>query len=488
MDGDVGAARRAESEETPTSAVHGEILRPIEGPDRAGEDPRLLEAFEAIEVEIAKIGAVELLEVDWKKVEALSAQLLILRSKDLRCACWWAIARLYNDELAGLRQGLATLAALLCEYGDAIHPRRPKARVGASLWFAHQLDDVLRKKKQLQITKVDLADLGEAIDTAARVFGELELDPAEFYSARESLQLMKIVASEAEREEEVRKAFPTGYEDLGLAMLRKCGEHNGAETALTLRMRRWALWMAPPSVVGDNRRDVTTARDQADELASLHAARKWAELLARCEKLFTTSPFWLDLTYWSARAAGQLLGDEAKHAIVGELRALLSRDPSLVSAADRDGAPLLCDEARDWVERDVTQSEGSRNGDESASVHLPPEIRQLLDSGQVREAMVVASSWITVCSGRVRFARSVALANAFMRLGAAEQSFLVFRGLHSQLRQMTVKEWEPRLFAACLEGYLSSKKMGSGLGMEDEPLLEELSVLDPTAVLGVLPT
>ena len=53
---------------------------------------------------------------------------------------------------------------------------------------------------------------------------------------------------------------------------------------------------------------------------------------------------------------------------------------------------------------------------------------------------------------------------------------------------MTVKEWEPRLFAACLEGYLSSKKVGPGLGMEDEPLLEELSVLDPTAVLGVLPT
>jgi hypothetical protein len=100
---------------------------------------------------------------------------------------------------------------------------------------------------------------------------------------------------------------------------------------------------------------------------------------------------------------------------------------------------------------------------------------------------VVASSWVTVSNGRVRFARSVALANAFMRIGAAEQAFLVFRGLHSQLRQMTVKEWEPRLFAACIEGYLISKKMGTGLGMEDEPLLEELSVLDPTSVLAVLP-
>jgi type VI secretion system ImpA/VasJ family protein len=246
--------------------------------------------------------------------------------------------------------------------------------------------------------------------------------------------------------------------------------------------------MSQPSVVADNRRDITTARDQTAELEGLYGARKWTELLARCEKLFLTSPFWLDLTFWSAKAAGQLFGDEAKLAIIGELRALLTRDPTLISAADRDGAPLLCDEARDWVERDVTQNDSSRNGEESASVLLPPEIRQLLDSGQIREAMLVASSWITVSNGRVRFARSVALANAFMKLGAAEQSFLVFRGLHSQLRQMTVKEWEPRLFAACLEGYLSSKKMGTGLGMEDEPLLEELSVLDPTAVLGVLPT
>ena len=482
---DVGA-RQTRATEGPTSTVHPDIVRPIEGPDRAGEDPRLLEAFEAIEAEIAKIGGVELLEVDWKKVEALSAQLLILRSKDLRCACWWAIARLYNDEMAGLQQGVATIAALLTEYGDALFPRRPKARMGASLWFAQQLEDAL-KKKHLQVTKVDLAALHEGLAEAARVFGELELEAAELYSARESLALIKIVASEAEREEEVRRAFPPGYEDIGFAMLQQCGDGT-TETAMTLRVRRWALWMAAPAVVSDNRRDVTTARDHTEELVGLYNARKWADLLQSCEKLFMTSPYWLDLTFWSARAAGQLLGDEAKLAIVGELRALLTRDPSLQSAVDRDGAPLLCDEARDWVERDVAQSDASRNGEESASVQLPPEIRQLLDAGQIREAMLVASSWITVSNGRVRFARSVALANAFMRLGAAEQSFLVFRGLHSQLRQMTVKEWEPRLFAACLEGYLSSKKMGNGLGMEDEPLLEELSVLDPTAVLGVLPT
>ncbi len=482
---DVGA-RQPRTTEGPTSAVHPDILRPIEGPDRAGEDPRLLEAFEAIEAEIAKIGGVELLEVDWKKVEALSAQLLVLRSKDLRCACWWAIARLQNDDLAGLQQGLTTIAALLTEYGDELFPRRPKARMGATVWFAQQLDDAIKKKKHLQITKVELAALHEALETAARVFDELELEAAELYSARESLGQIKIVASEAEREEEVRKAFPPGFEDLGLAMLQQCGD-GSSETAMTLRVRRWALWMASPAAVSDNRRDVTTARDHAEELSALYAARKWAELLQRCEKLFMTSPYWLDLTFWSARAAGQLLGDDAKLAIVGELRALLTRDPSLASALDRDGAPLLCDEAREWVEREVTPSDTSRNGEESASVQLPAEIRQLLDAGQIREAMVVASSWITVSNGRVRFARSVALANAFMQLGAAEQSFLVFRGLHAQLRQMTVKEWEPRLFAACLEGYLSSKKVGTGLGMEDEPLLEELSVLDPTAVLGVLP-
>jgi predicted component of type VI protein secretion system len=484
---DVGA--RATASSASTSPVHPDIIRPIEGPDRAGEDPRLLEAFEAIEAEIAKIGGVELLEVDWKKVEALSAQLLILRSKDLRCAVWWAIARVNNDDLVGLQQGVGTIAALLTQYANELYPRRPKARMGATLWFAQQLDDTIKKKKKtLQVTKIELGELHEALDTAASIFRELELEEQEFYAAKESIAQIKLVASQAEREEEVRRAFPPGYEDLGLAMLQQCGEPTGGETALTLRVRRWTLWMAQPAVVSDNRRDVTTARDHTDELVALYGARKWAELLARCEKLFMTSPFWLDLTYWSARAAGQLLGDEAKLSVVGELRALLTRDPTLVSAADRDGAPLLCDEARDWIERDVSQSGSSRNGEESASVQLPPEIRQLLDSGQTREAMVVASSWITVSNGRVRFARSVALANAFMRLGAAEQSFLVFRGLHSQLRQMSVKEWEPRLFAACIEGYLSAKKLGQGLGMEDEPLLEELSVLDPTAVLGVLPT
>ena len=464
MDGDVGAAARAAQD----APVHAGILRPIAGEDRAGKDPRYEEEFEQIENEVAKIGAVEQLEVDWPKVETLAVQLLTETSKDLRCVCWWAIARVRQTEFAGLREGVATFIALLEQYKGDVFPRRPKARLGAIAWYTNYLDGWLKKYPQ-QATRAEVDAISDAFARAADIFDELEVETAELHAARESLGHIKLVASEEEREEEVRKAFPEGYEDLGMSMLQQCGEPGDNETPMSLRMRRWALWMASPDVVADNRRDVTTAREVAEELASLYGAHKWTDLLVRCEKLFMTSPFWLDLSFWSAKAATQLLGEEAKLAIVGELRALVTRDPNLVTAADREGGPLLCDEARDWVEHEVAPRSNSGNGDESASIQLPPELRQLLEVGQLREAMVTAQQWINVSNGRVRFARSVALANAFMNMGAAEQSFLVFRGLHSQLRQMTVKEWEPRLFAACLEGYLSSKKVGPGLGMEDEP-------------------
>lgn len=103
------------------------------------------------------------------------------------------------------------------------------------------------------------------------------------------------------------------------------------------------------------------------------------------------------------------------------------------------------------------------------------------------EAMRAAAGWLSNSTGRTRFARSVALANAFSEFDAPEQAFTVFRGLHGHLRALTVKEWDPGLFAACLEGYLISKRRAEGLGPEDQPLLEELSVLDPTSIMHVIP-
>ncbi len=52
---------------------------------------------------------------------------------------------------------------------------------------------------------------------------------------------------------------------------------------------------------------------------------------------------------------------------------------------------------------------------------------------------------------------SAPLAEAFGAANAANNAHIVFRGLHNHLRQMTVKEWDPPIFAACIRGFLASK-------------------------------
>lgn len=470
---------------TVSTIVNEDVLRAFEGADAVGEDPRLTEEFEVIEAELAKIGGVEQEEVDWARVEALAYKLLTTAGKDLRCVCYWVFARLKSGGLEGLEEGLATFVALLKTFGSELHPRRKRARIAATHWLNSHLDQEF-KVTSLTATNADQARLSAYVDEALAEFATLELDTTELYSIRETLSGLRIVASQAEREEEIRSAFPPGHADIGIALL----EHVEApisETPLTLRIRRWALWMNPAEPVGAERREVSIDTAPAADLAGMFGSQQWDSLLTRSEQLFTSSPYWLDLSVWTARAALPTLGEEAARVVTGELRALLSRDPTIVNATDRDGHPLVSDEAREWLEREVLKSHEGSSNEESASVELPGDIRQLLDEGRVREAMLASQKWLNVPSGRVRFARCVAVGNAFIAIGAAQQSFLVFRGLHAQMRALTVKEWEPQLFTACLQGYLNSKKAAQGLDMEDEPLLEELSVLDPTALLQVLP-
>jgi hypothetical protein len=481
-DGDSGVS----VEGAPLAGGSGRFGAPIGGPDRAGEDPRLTEEFESIGVELGKIGGVEQEPVDWQRVADLSEHLLTQVTKDLRCGVYWTVAQFFLRGLKEFSSAVQTLADLLTVYGAEIFPRRPKGRFAASVWFAERLEEAL-EKNQVELTGDELQAIRAPIEQCISIFRDLELDAGAFEAAAASLSKISTIASQEEREEEIRRAFPDGFAEVGLAMLGACGPAgDDAHTPLKLRMRRWALWMALPTALDAEKLDCVVAHEEAEELERLFEANKWPELLQRSEEVFMSSPFWLDLSFWSARAASFASGPPAEAAIIGELRALVSRSPEVVDRTDRNGHELASARVREWLSLSVLAADGGDSIEEPASVTLPVELNQLMGQGRMREAMAAASEWITPTYGRVRFARSVALANAFNEFGAVQESFMVFRGLHSQLRQLTVREWEPRLFAACIEGYLASKKRAMGLGPEDEPLLEELSTLDPTAVMGVL--
>lgn len=507
------------------AAAEDELLRPLSAESPCGDDPRLCDEFEQLRVEIAKVGAVAAEEVAWPNVAAWSRKILAERSKDLRCVVWLAIARLRTEGSVGLADSIATLAAYSERFGDALHPRRGKARAGALGWLGERLQAEL-VRQPLAITADLLARARGDLARAMKALDGMSEDTNGLSLADEALSRVKPRAAA------VMQTRPTGAPapakpkpatpgpkpdgavvDAALAELAEslldAARARGADDATTLRLRRLALWMTPPEALQAKKHECDSGTpQQRAELAALASAENWAELLQRCEAEFESTPFWLDLTWWSIKAAEHVLGKEAAKALKGELFALSMRHPTVLAGFDRKGQWLASKEMRDWISRELTPRPPSATPEpseapapeaakpeaaklvarvEAESFDVPEDVVKLIEAKKFDDATTSASAWIAGAHGRARFGRNLAYAKRCLEGGAPKIAFPMFRALEGQLRKSTLVEWEPALAVQCIRGYLASKMaVGGGLGAQDERLVDELTLLDPKAMTGLL--
>ncbi|MBK6917414.1 MAG: type VI secretion system ImpA family N-terminal domain-containing protein [Deltaproteobacteria bacterium] len=526
-----GAAAVAD---TGTAPVHP-LLAPIAGADPTGADPWLCDEFEGLRAEIAKLGAVTGEPPAWPKVITLAQKILTERAKDLRCITYWLLARTHQDGAAGLVDGFALLqhAAGL---GEQLHPRRAKARAGAFTWLGERLQAELVRQPPA-ITADELAAVRASIVACKAAFDPLCDGTSGLTIADEALSRLKTKPSA--KPAVARAPTPTaapkpatpmsapagavaateGLDDLARTLLDEATRRSAAGHAdgSALRLRRLALWMVPPAAGAAKKLDceVGTAA-QRGELAALAASESWSELLHNCELLVLQFPWWIDLTYFSAMAAEHVIDKDAARALRAELCALALRHPTLMSSFDRKGQWLASKDVRDWFARELTPRPpelatasaaaaepaptpaapppvaataaapaevGASTGQQETT--LPTEIVDALRGKKFDDAMTRASTWIAAAgSGRDRFARNLALAQACLSSSEPKLALPMFRALEGQLRKWTVEQWDPSLVAGCLRGYLACKQgLGLGLG-PDERLLDELVLLDPRAMTG----
>lgn len=457
------------------------LATPFEGEEPAGQDPRSTEEFEAIGNELAKIGGVDLVPVDWGAVVRDSAHLLTEHGKDLRLAVYWTIGSMSVDGPAMLSVGVSLFSRLLENFGKDVHPRRKRARGSILSWFAERTEIEL-KGGGFTLTKDERHELLGGLEACIAAIDTLEVDSAPIRRIQSAIgehASVKLSADEAQAK--VRARFDPEFADIAVQVIEH--ESIAQHTPRGLRLHRWALWDTVPSFA-DRTLDVTIDREPEAVLREHLANSSWKELLEVSEAAFSSTPFWIDLTFFSARAAQQLYDRDAALGLIGTLRDLLARAPELQHALDSEGTPVASEDTLQWIDDEVSDSREAKAADVE---ELPSEVRELMDDGRLKEALAAASIWIAHPDGRVRFARSVTLANAFGAKGSANNAHVVFRGLHNHLRQMTVKDWDPPLFTACITGYLSTKRDAFGLGPEDDMLLDELSALDPAALMSILP-
>ncbi|MEM9461488.1 MAG: TssA family type VI secretion system protein [Myxococcota bacterium] len=524
----------AKPEEPAVPVSDDPILQPIPGDSRVGVDPKLTDEFDQLYPELQKIGAVDGGDVQWKLVRDLSLKILTAHAKDLRCVVYWGWARFCIDGPVGLREGLAALAAFTKHFGDEMHPKRPKARSAALRWIGARLEEDLPTKVK-SVPEADMNAMKASLEESIKTLEPLVKTLEGLYAGRKGLGLVKVEKPKPKPKPKPAKpaggakssaaAKPAGppaevvpeeLKAISEQMLEAAQELVGeTETAASLRLRRQALWLSsPPLVKGKKYECESPSPKERLELEGMFKAKRWDELLERTEEMFPSYPFYLDLTFWAAKAAGELVGDDARRALAAELAALTIRSPKLTRGTDGEGRALTSKDTRAFITqfRGTSSPTGTAPAATSASPagtagaagaagtgdggaapaaavapeQLPAEIEQLFKDGKVNDAVSRASASAAGLTGRAAFQRNLLLAERLVDAKSNGLAFSLFRALLGQLRKTTLTQWEPTVGARCIRGYLRCARATKAKLEDGGELLDELMLLDPSAAIGLV--
>jgi len=521
----------AAAEDKDTAAAKAAVLRPISEAEPVGSDPKLTDDFDRVFNELAKLESLGGGEPDWPMVLAGSAKLIDTVSKDLRCLGWWVHARFRLQGAVGLRTGLVALAACAETFKAAgLHPKRDKAKAAALDWLGTRLElDVPLHLKSapaadLEVMRKSLDELQASLQGACASFEGLSKAraavkgvkvevPKPAPGAKPAPVARPVAAAPAATAAPAAPPAPTVPSELeGLVeemASQAAGLAAGAgESAFSLRLRRMAAWLGTPEPLpGGKKYDCESIVPKLRmELDQIFNNKRWPELLERTESLFPQHPFCLDLTFWAAHAAGEVVGMPARDALAGELVALTIRSPKLSKGVDRTGQPLASAATRAFVSQlmapkvggaaPVTVAAAPAGEGGAASTPavapgasfetLPADVDALLAQGKTADAVRLGSAATAGLSGRGAFYRHVALAERLQAAGANPLAFSMFRALMAQLRTATLSQWEPGLEARCIRGYLQGARSTKQTVEGERELLDALMLLDPGAAVGLV--
>lgn len=106
---------------------------PLSSDAPTGEDPRYCDEFSLLKAEIEKKT-----DVDFERIVSLCEDILSAKAKDLRVASYLVMSLSRLEGFSGLAKGMAILSHLVENFGDALHPNKPKARQSALKWFQQE--------------------------------------------------------------------------------------------------------------------------------------------------------------------------------------------------------------------------------------------------------------------------------------------------------------------------------------------------------------
>ncbi len=523
---------------------------PISEDCPAGTDARYEPAFEELQAEIDKLSSPSATGgIDWQRISNLSEKILSVESKDVLVASYFAVSRIYIDELPGLTRGLQVFRDLLENFWDTMFPKkkRMRGRVAAVEWWveksvaAIELLNLQSIEESFKATTLaDCEHLNQlfqdyfaeppAISILTRVIKDLPVNhKTREPEQQEQVQLPvenreRLVEQIVETPTSVEKNFPPAPEpftpqpvdssDDAIKAIQTSNE-SLKRTALSLiehdlanplghRSLRISIWSELDSLpqAVDGRTIIPSPEPHLFSiLQDLVSRGDWQNLVSAAENHFPQYIFWLDLHRYCAIGLEHLgrSYEKAYDTVCLETASFLGRMSGLSSLQFADGVPFADEETIEWCQNlstggsvmDVASSIVGTSGTTEATEKLNTAIQQageLVKERKLIDAVSLLQSGLQEArSAKEAMHWRLTLVQTLMSGKKAEIALSHCEKLTLDVEYYNLERWDPAQALVIYKTFYYCLKKSSSKVFKDrgDGLLDKIAGLDSVEAIMI---
>jgi len=401
--------------------------------------------------------------IDWVLVSKEAANILHNLSKDLFSACYLGVAQLHLNDLKGFETGLEIIYDLITVHWDNIYPppERVKARRNAVDFFVKKSAIAFNHKNYQKIDKsiiekikTQLQQLEDALKKVPNLLPPFE----KLYEAINRIPVVENKSQKIKQRESQSKTDDKGeeintYEELinfthkkMTAFLPKIREDDKTLNIPHIyRLNRYFLWLrihnAPPCISGTK----TDLPKPIVNIQEIYKTERWISIIRTSEGLLQSSPFWLDLNYYTAEALKKLGNDyhDALQAVEEETVSFVKRIPEIVNLEFNTGTGFANELTKEWLQSLQQQPiTGSISKTESGAIEK--EINQVIQNQPFIEAVMSIQNMISSCKSKSdQFECRWALAKLLFKNHKTQNALPHIEMLLEDIELFRLFEWSP---------------------------------------------
>ncbi len=358
-------------------------IEPIAGGQPAGSDVRYEEAFDALQLEIDKLGSPAARETfSWAEVVDLASGILKENSKDILVASYLCVGLIHVNGVEGLDAASKIYDDLIETFWDNLFPpaKRMNGRVAAIDWWIDKTELALGDAGQLNLSSEISEKIIERLNrigvfleknpdfklTVTKLFTQVKALTVKTNGNEKAAQpqinekpdsqseIDKIVDIDLANAADILKNLNPLFQKIRNAskVVREEKKHN-PQSYRWLRFGLWETVKSAPASVGGVTKLPPPAKPLLIRLEGLRAEEEWEELLLSSESALNNAKniFLLDLNWYSAEALLNL-GPRFKKAydiVCHETNLFARRLPGLEELVFADGTAFAGDDTKLWL-------------------------------------------------------------------------------------------------------------------------------------------